>query len=154
IVDGAMYNAGQSCCAVERVYVHASIYDRFVAAAEPLVRGYVMGDPTEERTTLGPIAQPWHPKELEAFVANATKKGATLVAGGKAVAVAGKGRFFEPTMLTGVAQDADLMREESFGPILAIAKVSSDEEALERMNASRLGLTASIWTRDRDRASR
>ncbi|MBX3219455.1 MAG: aldehyde dehydrogenase family protein [Labilithrix sp.] len=154
IVDGAIYNAGQSCCAVERVYVHRSVYDRFVAAAEPLVRAYVMGDPTDEKTTLGPIAQPWHPKELEALVADATQKGAKLVAGGKAVSVGGKGRFFEATILTGVPQEADLMQKESFGPILAIAPVSSDDEALEKMNASRLGLTASVWTRDRERAER
>ncbi|HVJ90215.1 MAG TPA: aldehyde dehydrogenase family protein [Labilithrix sp.] len=154
IVDGAIYNAGQSCCAVERVYVHASIYDRFVAAAEPLVRAYVLGDPTDAKTTLGPIAQSWHPKELEAFVRDATAKGAKIVTGGNPVSVDGKGRFFEATMLTEVPQNADLMAKESFGPILAIAKVDSDEEALEKMNASRLGLTASVWTRDRDRAER
>ena len=154
IVDGAIYNAGQSCCAVERVYVHESIYERFVAAAEPLVRADVMGDPTDAKTTLGPVAQPWHPKELEAFVADATRKGAKLVTGGKAVAVGGKGRFFEATMLTNVPADADLMQKESFGPILAIAPVRSDEDALEKMNASRLGLTASVWTRDKGRAER
>jgi acyl-CoA reductase-like NAD-dependent aldehyde dehydrogenase len=154
IVDGAIYNAGQSCCAVERVYVHRSIYDRFLAAAEPLVRAYVLGDPNDAATTLGPVAQPWHPKELEAFVGDAVNKGAKLVAGGKAVSVGGKGRFFEATMLTDIPQEADLMQKESFGPILAIAAVDSDEEALEKMNASRLGLTASVWTRDRDRADR
>lgn len=154
VVDGAIYNAGQSCCAVERVYVHASVYDRFVAAAEPLVRAYVLGDPNDAKTSLGPVAQPWHPKELEAFVADATRKGAKLVTGGKAASVDGKGRFFEATMLTGVPQEAELMKKESFGPILAIAKVSSDEEALEKMNASSLGLTASVWTRDRERAER
>jgi acyl-CoA reductase-like NAD-dependent aldehyde dehydrogenase len=154
IVDGAIYNAGQSCCAVERVYVHQSIYDKVLAAAEPLVRAYVLGDPSDDKTSLGPIAQPWHPKELQAFIDDATKKGAKLVAGGKAVSVNGKGRFFEATMLTDVPQEADLMQKESFGPILAIAKVASDEEALEKMNASRLGLTASIWTNDRERAAR
>ncbi|MBX3232760.1 MAG: aldehyde dehydrogenase family protein [Labilithrix sp.] len=155
VVDGAIYNAGQSCCAVERVYVHKNVYDRFVAAAEPLVRAYVIGDPLDEKTTLGPVAQPWHPKELEAFVANAVAKGAKLVAGsGKPVQVNGKGRFFEATMLTGVPQDADLMTKESFGPILAIAPVDSDEDALARMNASRLGLTASVWTKDKERAAR
>ncbi len=154
VVDGAIYNAGQSCCAVERVYVHASIYDRFVAAAEPLVRAYVLGDPTDAKTTLGPVAQPWHPKELEAFAFDAVKKGAKLVTGGKAVSVNGKGRFFEATMLTDVPQEAELMQKESFGPILAIAKVDSDDEALAKMNASRLGLTASVWTRDKGRAER
>jgi acyl-CoA reductase-like NAD-dependent aldehyde dehydrogenase len=154
VVDGAIYNAGQSCCAVERVYVHASIYDRFVAAAEPLVRAYVMGDPCDAKTTLGPVAQPWHPKELEAFVSDAVNKGAKLALGGKAVSASGKGRFFEATMLTDVPEEADLMQRESFGPILAIAKVGSDEEALAKMNASTLGLTASVWTRDKARAER
>lgn len=154
IVDGAIYNAGQSCCAVERVYVHRKVYDAFIAAAEPLVRGYVLGDPLDEKTSLGCIAQPWHPKELEAFVADATKKGAKVVAGGKAVQVNGKGRFFEATMLVGVPQDADIMQKESFGPILAVAAVDSDEDALAKMNASRLGLTASVWTADRARADR
>lgn len=154
VVDGAIYNAGQSCCAVERVYVHASIHERFVAAAEPLVRAYVLGDPMDPATTLGPVAQPWHPKELLALVTDAIDKGAKLVVGGKIASVSGKGRFFEATMLTDVPQDAELMQKESFGPILAIARVESDEEALAKMNASRLGLTASVWTSDRDRAER
>lgn len=154
IVDGAIYNAGQSCCAVERVYVHASLYDKFVDACEPLVRAYVMGDPENDKTSLGPIAQPWHPKELSAFVDDAKSKGAKVVYGGKATQVNGKGRFFEATLLRDVPQDAKLMNEESFGPLLPIAKVSSDEEALEKMNASNLGLTASVWTKDRDRADR
>jgi acyl-CoA reductase-like NAD-dependent aldehyde dehydrogenase len=154
VVDGAIYNAGQSCCAVERVYAHESVYEKIIAAAEPLVRAYVIGNPHDDKTSLGPIAQPWHPKELEAFVADATKKGAKLVTGGKATGAGGKGRFFEATMLRDVPQEADLMQKESFGPILAIAKVSSDEEALTKMNSSRLGLTASIWTKDRDRAAK
>lgn len=154
VVDGAIYNAGQSCCAVERVYVHRKVYDEFVAAAEPLVRAYVLGDPLDDKTTLGCIAQPWHPKELEAFVTDAVAKGAKLVAGGKVAQVGGKGRFFEATMLTGVPQSAELMRKESFGPILAVALVDSDEEALAKMNESRLGLTASVWTKDRARAEK
>jgi acyl-CoA reductase-like NAD-dependent aldehyde dehydrogenase len=154
IVDGAIYNAGQSCCAVERVYVHRSRYEEIVAACEPLVRAYILGDPRSSETTLGPIAQPAHPKELAAFVEDATRKGAQLVAGGHPTTVNGKGRFFEATLLRDVPQEADLMRRESFGPIVAIASVASDEEALAKMNASSLGLTASIWTRDRDRAAR
>jgi acyl-CoA reductase-like NAD-dependent aldehyde dehydrogenase len=154
IVDGAMYNAGQSCCAVERVYVHQSLYARFVEAVEPLVRAYVLGDPESDTTTLGPIAQPWHPAELQAFVQDATGRGAKLVCGGRPTQVNGKGRFFEPTLLAGVSADAKVMREESFGPLLPIASVASDEEALARMNASSLGLTASVWTSDRERADR
>jgi len=154
IVDGAIYNAGQSCCAVERVYVHRSRYEEVVAACEPLVRAYVLGDPRSDATTLGPIAQPTHPKELAAFVEDATRRGAKLVAGGKATTVDGKGRFFEATLLRDVPPEAELMQKESFGPIVAIARVASDDEALARMNASSLGLTASIWTKDRERAAR
>jgi acyl-CoA reductase-like NAD-dependent aldehyde dehydrogenase len=154
IVDGAMYNAGQSCCAVERVYVHRSLYEAFLAAAEPLVRAYVMGDPTEEKTTLGPIAQPNHVAELEAMVLEAEANGARIVFGGKATSVDGRGRFFQATLIRDVRPEARLMRSESFGPILPVAPVDSDEEALRRMNQSSLGLTASVWTQDPDRAER
>jgi acyl-CoA reductase-like NAD-dependent aldehyde dehydrogenase len=154
IVDGAIYNAGQSCCAVERVYVHRSLYPRFVEACEPLVRAYVLGDPMDAKTTLGPIAQPNHPAELEQFVTDARAKGARVVAGGNRAQVGGKGRFFEATLIADVTPAMALLQRESFGPILPIAVVDSDEEALAQMNASRLGLTASVWTKDRDRAAR
>jgi len=154
VVDGCIYNCGQSCCAVERVYVHRTLYDRFVDACEPLVRAYVMGDPRDDKTTLGPVAQPHHVPELEALVANAVKMGARAIVGGRATKVAGRGRFFEATLLADVSQSADMMQRESFGPIVAIAPVESDEEALAKMNDSKLGLTASIWTRDADRAKR
>ncbi len=154
IVDGSIYNCGESCCAVERIYVHRSLYARFVDACEPLVRAYVMGDPKDEKTTLGPVAQPHHVPELEALVGNATQHGARLVAGGHATKVAGYGRFFEPTLVVDVPQNADLMQRESFGPLVVIAPVDSDEEALAKMNDSRLGLTASVWTSDEARARR
>jgi len=154
VVDGAAYNAGQSCCAVERVYVHRSVHARFVELAEPLVRAYVMGDPMDARTTLGPIAQPHHVAELEGFVADAKARGARVVCGGKRASVDGKGRFFEATLVDGCTQEMRLLREESFGPIVAVCAVDSDEDALAKMNDSRLGLTASVWTRDRERAAR
>lgn len=149
VVDGAIYNAGQSCCAVERVYVHASLYDAFIEACEPLVRAYVTGDPQDDKTTLGPIAQPWHPKELDELVADAARAGAKIVVGGKS-----EGRFFPATLIKDVAQAAKLMQQEAFGPILAVQKVSSDEDALAKMNDSSLGLTASVWTKDKERAER
>jgi acyl-CoA reductase-like NAD-dependent aldehyde dehydrogenase len=154
IVDGAMYNAGQSCCAVERVYVHRSLYNRFVEAADALVRAYVLGDPADAKTTLGPIAQPNHPAELEAFVEDAKRRGARVLRGGRRTQVDGKGRFFEATLIADVPQDADLLRRESFGPILPVHPVDSDDEALTKMNDSALGLTASVWTKDRARAER
>ncbi len=152
VVDGAMYNAGQSCCAVERVYVHRAVYKRFVEAAEALVRTYAMGDPRAAETTLGPMAQPHHVGELTTLVDDARRHGATVVTGGRATTVGGRGRFFEATLLTGVTGVMRLMQEESFGPVLPVAVVDSDEEALARMNASRYGLTASVWTSDPTRA--
>lgn len=154
IVDGACYNAGQSCCGVERVYVHRSLHAAFVEAALALMRGYVLGDPQAEGTTLGPMAQPQAPAFLEGQVRQALDRGARALSGGRATQVGGRGRFFEPTLLVDVTPDLDVMRLESFGPILPVVAVDSDEEALAHINDSDLGLTASVWTRDRDRAAR
>ena len=154
VVDGAVYNAGQSCCAVERIYVHRSVAARFLEMAEPLVRAYVMGDPMRAETTLGPIAQPHHLPELEALVEDARARGARVVAGGRRAQVGAKGRFFEATLLADCDPSMKLFQQESFGPIVPVAIVDSDEEALAKMNDSRLGLTASVWTGDRDRAAR
>jgi acyl-CoA reductase-like NAD-dependent aldehyde dehydrogenase len=154
VVDGAMYNAGQSCCAVERVYVHKSLYGRFIEACEALVAAYVMGDPGSDKTTLGPIAQPQHVAELEALVEDARSKGARVVTGGKRATVDGRGRFFEATLIADGTHTMKLFKGESFGPILPVMPVASDEDAIERMNDSSLGLTASVWTKDRDRAAR
>jgi acyl-CoA reductase-like NAD-dependent aldehyde dehydrogenase len=139
---------------VERVYVHKSIYGRFLEMAEPLVHAYVMGDPMKPETTLGPIAQPHHVPELEALVQDARARGARIVAGGKRAAVDGRGRFFEATLVGDCNHSMKLLRQESFGPILPVMPVESDDEALAKMNDSRLGLTASVWTKDRERAMR
>lgn len=154
IIDGACYNAGQSCCAVERVYVHRSLYNQFIEAAIPFLKAYVLGDPRGDKTSMGPIAQPWHPEEIERQVQDALSKGARLVFGGKRVSVAGKGRFFEPTLLVDVPDNANIMSKETFGPVVPVAAVDDDEQAVKLMNDDELGLTASVWTSDRDRAAR
>jgi acyl-CoA reductase-like NAD-dependent aldehyde dehydrogenase len=154
IVDGACYNAGQSCCAVERAYVHRDLYERFVEAALAQMKGYRLGDPMDEATTLGPMAQPGQPAFLEAQVRQAVGAGAQVLCGGRATAVGGKGRFFEPTLLVDVGAKLDVMQVETFGPVLPVVAVGSDEEALALMNDSAFGLTASVWTADRERADR
>lgn len=154
IVDGACYNAGQSCCAVERAYVHRSLYPAFVEAAVELMKQYVLGDPTAAATNLGPLAQPHHPAFIEAQVRQALDRGARALTGGRATQVDGKGRFFEPTLLVDVTPDLDVMRIETFGPVLPIVPVDSEEEAIRLINDSDLGLTAAIYTKDRERAAR
>ncbi len=151
IVEGACYNAGQSCCAVERVYVHRSLYTRFVEQARQVMAQYVMGDPLQDQTTLGPLADRNALAFLERQVADARQRGARVVLGGSRLGDT-RGNFFPPTLLTDVPNAADVMQEESFGPLLPVAAVASDQEALEQMNATRFGLTASVWTRDQERA--
>lgn len=156
LVDGAMYNAGQSCCGIERVYVHKSHYNEFVEAASGHVAAYVQGDPMDESTSMGPMAQASGVRDLEAQVTDALDKGARLVHGGSAGVndAAGKGRFFPPTLLANCTHEMEVMMEESFGPILPVMAVDSEEEAIEKMSDSPYGLTAAIFTQDKDLAMR
>lgn len=154
VIDGAFYNAGQSCCAVERVYVHRALYPAFLDRAESLVRAYRLGDPRTESTTLGPMALPGAPAQLAAQLAEARAAGARVVVDGGPTSVEGRGRFFSPALLAEVDDRLALMREESFGPVLGVRAVDSDEEAIARINDSPYGLTASLWTRDAGRAER
>jgi len=154
IVDGALYNSGQSCCAIERVYVHHSLYDEFISRAIPLLQSYKLGDPFVEGTTLGPMAQPDAPEFIHRQVQSAVRDGAKLIFGGKPTKVQGKGRFFEPTLLADTTQSMEVVAEETFGPVLPVCKVQSDEEALLRMNDSHYGLTAAVFTKDRQRVDR
>jgi acyl-CoA reductase-like NAD-dependent aldehyde dehydrogenase len=151
LADGAFYNNGQSCCSVERIYVHHDVYDAFVDAFVKVVDRFVMGDPTDEGTYLGPLTRADQADVLEAQVADALSGGATLVRGGRRVADR-PGAWFEPTVLTGVTSAMAVMREESFGPVIGIQRVSDDAEAVSRMADTDYGLTAGVYTPDEARA--
>ena len=150
IADGAFYNTGQSCCSVERIYVHHSIHDAFVEAFVSTVKGFKVGDPTSQETYIGPLTRAAQLDVLESQVKDAVAKGAKLLCGGKRVN--GAGNYFEPTVLIGVSHEMTLMREESFGPIIGIQKVQDDEEAVRLMNDTEYGLTAGVYAEDEGRA--
>ena len=152
LADGAMYNTGQSCCSVERIYVHEKIYDVFVAAFVETVRGFKLGDPTSEDTYIGAITRAPQLDVLERQTADAKARGATLLVGG--ARLPGPGNWYQPTVFSNVTHDMELMREESFGPIIGIQRVSGDIEAVHLMNDTRYGLTAGIFTPDKARAQR
>ena len=153
LIEGACYNAGQSCCAVERVYVHRKLCDDFLARAKAAMERYRLGDPFDEETTLGPLASRSAIDRLEHRVEEAVQRGARLLLGGKRVEGT-NGNFFQPTLLADVPNNAEVMREESFGPIVPVMAVADDNEALIKMADTRYGLTASVWTRSRERAER
>jgi len=153
VVDGACYNAGQSCCAVERVYVHRSVHDEFVDRARRVLEAYRMGDPLDESTTLGPLAIRASLSFLERQVEDAVAQGAHLLLGGERVAGT-TGNFFPPTLLVDVPNRSSLMQDESFAPIVAVRAVRDDDEAIALMRDSRFGLTASVWTADPERVER
>ncbi|MBB5645569.1 aldehyde dehydrogenase family protein [Pedobacter cryoconitis] len=148
--DGAFYNNGQSCCAVERIYVHEAVYDEYVSAFVKEVRSWKIGLPTEEGVYIAALTRKEQIDVLNEQVQNALANGAVLLSGGKRTV--GKGYNFEPTVLTGVSNDMKVMQEESFGPIIGIMKVKDDAEALRLMKDSVYGLTASVYTGSLERA--
>jgi len=150
LADGAMYNAGQSCCAVERIYVHEKIHDAFIEAFVATVRGFRVGDPLDEKTYLGPLARAGQIEVLESQIRDATDKGAKLMLGGKRIER--PGNWFAATVLTGVDHTMQVMREESFGPVIGIQRVADDAEAVQLMNDTEYGLTAGVYTPREKRA--
>ena len=148
-VDGAFFNSGQSCCGIERIYVHESVYEPFVGQFVELTRGYVLGDPLDPGTTLGPLVKASAADFVRGQIAAAVQAGATAHLDPKEFPRDQAGTpYMAPQVLTGVTHDMSVMTEESFGPVVGIMKVGSDEEAVRLMNDSAFGLTASIWTAD------
>ncbi len=152
VADGAFYNTGQSCCAVERIYVHRAVAARFIDAFVAQVRGFVVGDPLDERTYIGPLTRAAQLEVLDAQVADARRLGARVLAGG--ARIEGAGRYFAPTVLAGVDHRMAVMRDESFGPVIGIQVVADDAEAAALMRDTAYGLTAAVYTPERARAER
>ncbi|KAI8173160.1 Succinate-semialdehyde dehydrogenase [Colletotrichum sp. SAR 10_65] len=153
IVDGAVFNSGQSCCSVERVYVADEIHDAFVEAVQKVLKGYVLGDPFDKGTHVGPVISKRSKETIEAHVQDAIAKGAkdATPENESFANPPPKGNFVKPTLLTGVDHSMTVMTEETFGPVIPVMRVKNDDEAVKLMNDSEFGLTASIWTKDTDR---
>lgn len=153
LMDGAMYNAGQCCCGIERIYVHESLYAPFVEKAVAWVSGLTLGNPLEEATTLGPMAHRRFADTVRAQTAEALAAGAkALVDPGLFPADAGDSAYLAPQILVDVDHSMRVMTEESFGPVVGIMPVAGDAEAIALMNDCRYGLTASVWTGDTSEA--
>jgi acyl-CoA reductase-like NAD-dependent aldehyde dehydrogenase len=150
VAEGCFYNNGQSCCAVERVYVHESIYDRFLTFFESETKKLKVGDPMIASHQQGSLTRPAHAAFLESQIEDALKKGARILCGGRRLT--GPGNYFEPTVLVEVNHSMRVMKEESFGPIIGVMKVKNDEEATRLMQDCEYGLTAAVYSSNRERA--
>lgn len=150
IVDGAIFNSGQSCCAIERVYVHEKVHDALVEEIKKVLSNYSVGDPSDPKTQIGPVISKRSKETILAQIADAVKKGAKdeTPANSTFENFPPEGNYVKPTLLTGVNHDMSVMMEETFGPVIPVMKVSGDEEAVKLMNDSEFGLTASVWTKD------
>lgn len=150
IVDGAVFNSGQSCCSVERVYVDSKIHDSFVEAVQGILRGYRLGNPFDKSTHVGPVISKRSKETIEAHVNDALAKGAKDMTphNESFMKLPAEGNYVKPTLLTNVNHSMAIMTEETFGPVIPLMKVDGDVEAIKLMNDSEFGLTASIWTKD------
>ncbi|SNS13460.1 aldehyde dehydrogenase family protein [Tropicimonas sediminicola] len=146
LIDGAMFNSGQCCCGIERIYVHESVFDAFLEKCVEIVKGYKLGNPLDPETTIGPMANVRFANEVRAQVTEALEAGA--VAHIPASPADDGGTYLSPQILTNVTHDMRVMRDETFGPVVGIMPVRDDEEAIALMNDSVFGLTCSLWTAD------
>lgn len=154
LMDGAMFNSGQCCCGIERIYVNENLYDDFVEKAVAFASAYKLGNPLEQETSLGPMAHKRFAAEVRAQTAEAVTKGAKALVDPKLFPQDDGGAYLAPQVLVDVDHSMKVMTEESFGPVVGIMKVKNDTEALALMNDCKYGLTTSLWTRDTERAAR
>lgn len=151
LVDGAFFNSGQSCCGVERIYVASAVYDEFVAGFVALTKKYIIGNPLDSATMLGPLVRASNAKTVLRHIEEAKSKGALALIGEKDFD-AQELPYLNPQVLVNVDHSMMVMREETFGPCIGIVRVTNDQEAIRLMNNSNYGLTASIWTKDQEKA--
>ena len=151
LIDGAMFNSGQCCCGIERIYVIESLFEDFIKKAVAVVNQYNLGNPLDPETTIGPMAHIRFANEVRAQTQEAIKDGAKAHIDPCLFPMDG-GAYLMPQILTDVTHDMRIMREESFGPVVGIMSVKNDKEAIKLMNDSNFGLTASLWTEDINRA--
>ncbi|CAI7646558.1 unnamed protein product [Penicillium bialowiezense] len=150
VVDGAIFNSGQSCCAIERVYVHEKVYDGFIAEVKKVLSNYRVGEPSDPNTQIGPVVSKQAKQAILAQIEAAVKDGAKNETPANATFenFPPNGNYVKPTLLTGVTHEMAIMKDETFGPVIPVMKVSGDDEAVRLMNDSNFGLTASVWSKD------
>lgn len=153
LIDGAMFNSGQCCCGIERIYVIQSLYDAFIEQAVEIVSGYTLGNPLDPDTTLGPMVHQRFADDVRTQITEAIATGAEAEIDPTLFAADDGGTYLAPQILTNVDHNMRIMRQETFGPVVGIMKVTNDEEAVKLMNDSDFGLTASLWTQDQERAA-
>jgi acyl-CoA reductase-like NAD-dependent aldehyde dehydrogenase len=151
-LEGVVYNNGQSCCAVERIYVQEKIFDQFIKSFVAQAKKLVIGDPTHSATEIGPLSRKEQLRFLMTQIADAREKGAVVLTGGNVLN--GKGFYIEPTVLVNVNHSMKIMKEESFGPVVGIQKVKDDDEAAALMQDTEYGLTAAVYSASFERAEK